>query len=108
MRRFFTRDLAQALIKDSHSDGVGVANDSDYRYDAQDMKITGLHLEDYADGAGTSVIRAHFNNFGKPDVVTYNLCLHGPNDWRISDVGMDKDSLRKLLGLTPVDKMKGC
>jgi hypothetical protein len=108
MRRFFTRNLAQALIKDLTPGYVGLANDVDYRYDAQDMQITGLHLMDYADGAGTAVIRAHFDNFGKPYTVTYDLCLHGPNDWRISNVTMPEQNLRKVLSLSPVERMKGC
>jgi hypothetical protein len=109
-QRFFSGDMTAALIKDSdRDDEVGVANDGDYRYDAQDMKITGLQIGDPSVHGGASVIRVAFRNFGKATTVTYDLCQRRPGDWRIQDVTTPSGgSLRKLLGLVSIRQSKGC
>ncbi len=109
-QRFFSVDMVAALIKDSdRDDEVGVANDGDYRYDAQDMKITGLQIGDASVHGGASVIRVVFRNFGRATIVTYDLCQRRPGDWRIQDVTTPSGgSLRKLLGLVPIRQSKGC
>jgi hypothetical protein len=105
--RYFSADLSKALIADSaRDDEVGIANDGDYRYDAQDIRVTELRIGDI-DRMGE--IRVSFRNFGKPAAVTYDLCQRGPNDWRIKDVTTPSGgSLRKLLGLAAAHQTKGC
>ena len=108
--RFFSRDFAAALIADSaRDDEVGVANDGDYRYDAQDFRITGLHMGAVVVKGPTATIPVAFRNFGKPGTVVYNLCLRQSNDWRILDVTTSSmGSLRHLLGMPAARQMKVC
>jgi len=109
-QRFFSVDMAAALIKDSdRDDEVGVANDGDYRYDAQDFRIAGLHMEAVGVGGEAGTIRVAFRNFGKPQTVSYDLCRRRPGDWRIRDVVTPSGgSLRKLLGLPAGAQSKDC
>jgi hypothetical protein len=109
-QRFFSGDLAAALIKDSdRDDEVGVANDGDYRYDAQDFRIAGLHIDAMAIRGGAGTLRVAFRNFGKPKMVSYDLCLRRPGDWRIRDVVTPSGgSLRRLLGLPAAAQSKDC
>lgn len=108
-RRFFAHDLAAALIFDSRKTGdVGLANDGDYRYDAQDMQISDLRIGEPAPSADTAKVQVSFHNFGKTETVTYDLCHRHPNDWRIADVTAPSGSLRALLSLPSVQQSKVC
>jgi len=109
-QRFFAGNLAAALVRDSERDDeVGVANDSDYRYDAQDFRIAGLHIAAMTVHGAAAGVRVAFSNFGKPGTVSYDLCQRRPGDWRIRDVITPSGgSLRKLLGLAPPNANTGC
>ncbi|HEX8232185.1 MAG TPA: hypothetical protein VF559_02405 [Caulobacteraceae bacterium] len=98
--RFFTGDLAAALLADGRGGEVG-AIDGDYRYDAQDVQRGNLTLDLVAGGADTATVEARFRNFGEAKTVRYRLCRLGPNEWRIADVAMPSGELRALLGLPP-------
>jgi hypothetical protein len=120
VRRIFAADLAEAYRKDtSHPDEVGEI-DFDWRYGAQDVKIT--HLKIYRAppppsvvGAAASeppmTVGASFENFAKPYIVFYRFCRTADQAWRIADVSnngpdeRDPWSLRKLLHLDP-DKVR--
>ena len=104
-QRFFSRDVARAL---GTRKGRKLSA-RDIRYDGGSSAVTGLRLEDYADGAGTSVIRAHFRRGGKAEMVEYQLCWRGPNDWRIKDViSASSGSLRRALHLLPAERTDAC
>jgi hypothetical protein len=70
-------------------------------YDAQDYEITGLRVGGF-DG-NKSAIEVHFENFGKPVVVSYKLSK-APQGWRISDV--DYQTGNSLVGLLTPKKVK--
>ena len=108
--RFFSRDFAAALIKDSdRDDEVGIANDGDYRYDAQDFRIAGLHMGAVVVKGAFATLPVAFRNFGKPATVVYTLCLREPNDWRILDVATPSmGSLRHMLGMPAARQSKVC
>ena len=104
-QRFFSRDVARAL---GRTQGRKLSA-RDLRYDSGSSAVTGLRLEDYADGAGSSVIRAHFKRGRKAEVVEYQLCWRGPDDWRIKDViSASSGSLRRALHLPPTDRTDAC
>ena len=104
-QRYFSRDVARAL---AGAPGRKLAG-KDLRYDGSSSAVTGLRLEDYADGAGSSVIRAHFKRGRKAGMVEYLLCWHGPDDWRIKDViGASTGSLRRALRLVPAERSETC
>ena len=101
--RLFARDLTRAITKDGKSkDEVG-ALDFDYRYGAQEWKIRGLKVATTAKELAGAEIEVRFRNFGKPNTVTYRMCL-AKRGWRIADISgrsaEDKWSLRDLLKLT--------
>jgi hypothetical protein len=108
--RFFGNDLAAALIADSaRDDEVGVANDGDYRFDAQDMRISDLRIASPVTEAGGASIRVTFRNFGKASTVLYSICARGLNDWRIKDITTPSGgSLRRLLSLPAAPQTKDC
>jgi hypothetical protein len=109
-QRFFSVDFAAALIADSdRDDEVGIANDGDYRYDAQDFRISDLRLGNDAGANGAATLPVVFRNFGKPGTVIFDLCLRRPGDWRIKDVTTSSlGSLRRLLRLSAARQTKVC
>ena len=97
--RYFAHDLAAAMRKDSSvKDEVG-AIDFDYRYGAQDWKITGLTFAEAKSPAGAE-ITARFRNFGKANTVVWRMCK-ARDGWRVADVAghsaEDTWALRDLL-----------
>ncbi len=107
LNRFFTSDLAAALIADESGDGVGAIN-SDYRYDAQDTDIAGLELVLGGD-PGTATVEATFTNFGEPGRVFWILCPVTPTQWKVQDVEIglrNANDLRAMLDLPPTQDCK--
>ncbi len=97
--RYFAHDLAAAIKKDiAPKDEVGETNDFDYRYDAQDMKITGLKFTTGAVSAARADVTATFKDFGKPGQATYRLCP-GKAGWKIADVQLKDWDMRAVLHL---------
>jgi hypothetical protein len=93
--RFFARDLAAAIKKDIAPTGeIGATNDGDYRYDAQDARISGLSFAD----SGAEQVTVRFKNFGKPQIVIYSMCL-AKTGWRIANVRLADWDMRKALKL---------
>jgi hypothetical protein len=105
----FAADLDAALKADSTPGEVG-AIDFDYRYGAQDTRISGLQLLEEVDGNLAKVV-AVFKNFGRPESVDWLLCRRSSGEWRIADASSntDRDSppwdLRDLLKL-PRDRVR--
>lgn len=101
LARYFDADLARALRADSQGEEVG-AVDFDYRYDAQDVQITGLGFSKAAWAGNGSLVTARFQNFGKPAAIAYRLCVRAKG-WRIVDIaqGDGSWSLRQMLQLPP-------
>ena len=100
LNRFFTADLAAALIADEAGGEVNVI-ESDYRYDAQDTEIAGLELVLGGD-PGTATVEATFTNFGRPGRVFWILCPVTPTQWKVQDVqvGVEgQQDLRQMLGV---------
>ena len=100
LNRYFDPDLAGALWKDSQGEEVG-AVDFDFRYDAQDVAITGLAFtKTHRNGEAT--VTASFANFGKPVRVVYRMCVRRTG-WKITDVSAGDGvwSLRRMLRLGP-------
>ena len=96
--RYFSRDLASAIKRDiAPRDEVGRTNGSDYRYDAQEFQITDLAFAKTTNRIGGNVV-VTFKNFGKPQAVTYNLCL-ARRGWRIANVLPGTWDMRKELDL---------
>ncbi len=101
--RFFARDLARAIKRDIRGGEVGETNGGDYRYNAQDFKITDLKFERTTNRLG-GVVTVSFKNFDKPETVTYAMCL-ARRGWRITDVRPTGWAMRDALKLpsVPVD-----
>lgn len=103
---FFTVELAKALKRDSHPGEVG-AIDFDYRYGAQDVQLSNLHISAINTLDGERVV-ARFENAEKPYEVDYDLVLTR-DGWRIADVsapaqqGDEAWSLRAMLKLPSPD-----
>ena len=100
--RYFSRDLDAALRHDGgNPDEVG-AVDFDYRYGAQDLRISGLHLLEEVDQDSARVV-AVFKNHGKANGVDWVLCRRADGDWHIADAssntGPESWDLRALLKL---------
>jgi len=103
IERFFARDMARAIKRDIRGGEVGVTNGGDYRYDAQEFKITDLKFTRTTNRLG-GVVTVSFKNFDKPETVTYAMCL-ARRGWRITDVRSTGGSMRDDLKLpsVPVD-----
>ena len=129
VERLFAADLAYAYRKDSGNPNEVGAIDFDWRYDAQDVKITDLKVfwapppadsgppPAMAPGPGKGrgavlpvetpapkAVEASFRNFGKPYAVFYSFCRTARGELRIADVyttGRDRWSLRRMLKLDP-------
>jgi hypothetical protein len=99
---FLTTDLAQAMRADSRPGEVG-AIDFDYRYGAQDLRISGLNILEVIDNNEAQVV-AVFKNFNRPHSVNWKLCRRASGEWRIydawSNTGEEWD-LRQMLRLPP-------
>ena len=100
---YFARDLDAAMRADvSRPDEVG-ALDFDYRYGAQDFRVTGLHVLEEIDHDQAKVV-AVFKNFGRPESVEWLLCRRSDGDWRIADASSNSDKdpwdLRGMLRLS--------
>lgn len=131
VERLFAADLAAAYRKDTGRRGEVGAIDFDWRYDAQDAKITDLKVFWASPPADTpastapwptpqahalapalppvetpapKAVEAAFRNFGKPHAVFYSFCRDARGEQRIADVyttGRDRWSLRRMLKLDP-------
>lgn len=131
VERLFAADLAAAYRKDTGRRGEVGAIDFDWRYDAQDVKITDLKVFWAPPPADTQTptapwptpqahalapalppvetpppkaVEAAFRNFGRPHAVFYNFCRTPRGELRIADVyttGRDGWSLRRMLKLDP-------
>ncbi len=95
--RYFEPSLAALINKDRaiaarHGD-VGLL-DGDPFIDAQDWDIAAfdIALADTAAGKATATVK--FTNFGKPWTVLLDL-VKIKNDWRISDIGWQRDQTPK-------------
>jgi hypothetical protein len=95
IERFFSRDLAPAMIAD-HATGELSAIEFDYRFHSQDPEITKLTFAGRP-MIGGAIVTVNFRNAGKAETVTYRLCQRIGGDWRIFNVeGKDLD-MRKML-----------
>jgi hypothetical protein len=128
VERLFAADLAAAYRRDTGHPGEVGAIDFDWRYDAQDVRITDLKvfwgppaedsrrppaLAPARKGAAVlppvetpapRAVEASFRNFGKPRAVFYSICRTARGELRIADVyttGRDRWSLRRMLKLDP-------
>lgn len=131
VERLFAADLAYAYRKDTGNPNEVGAIDFDWRYDAQDVKISDLKIfwapppeasgpppaMTPAQGRGRDAalppvetpapkaVEASFRNFGKPYAVFYSFCRTARGELRIADVwsqGRDGWSLRRMLKLDPL------
>lgn len=130
VERLFAADLAAAYRKDTSDPNEVGAIDFDWRYDAQDVKITDLKVfwapppemsgpppmmtPGPGKGRGAvlppvetpapKAVEASFKNFGKPHAVFYSFCRTARGELRIADVyspGRNGWSLRRMLKLDP-------
>lgn len=129
VERLFAADLAAAYRRDTGRPGEVGAIDFDWRYDAQDVKITDLKVfwapppadsvpppVTTAPGKGRGAVlppveapvpkavEASFRNFGEPHAVFYGFCRTARGELRIADVwspGRNGWSLRRMLKLDP-------
>lgn len=131
VERLFAADLAAAYRKDTRKRGEVGAIDFDWRYDAQDVKISDVKVfwasppEDTqtspapwptpqahalapalppVETPAPKAVEAAFRNFGKPHAVFYSFCRTPRGELRIADVyttGRDGWSLRRMLKLDP-------
>ncbi len=107
--RYFAHDLGEAMRKDTSDPQEVGALDFDYRYGAQDLKISGLQiLETPVDNDSAHVV-AVFKNHGKANGVEWTLCRRPNGDWRIADAassgGEESWDLRQMLNL-PSDRVR--
>jgi hypothetical protein len=94
---YFAADLAGAM----QAKRISPAS-FDFRYGAEDMRISDLHLVTDIDHDHARVV-AVFKNYGKANSVDWTLCRRADGDWRIADAssntGPQDWDLRQLLGL---------
>jgi hypothetical protein len=94
---YFAADLAGAM----QAKRISPAS-FDFRYGAEDMRISDLHLVTDIDHDHARVV-AVFKNYGKANSVDWTLCRRTDGDWRIADAssntGPQDWDLRQLLGL---------
>jgi hypothetical protein len=104
--RFLAADAAKAYKRQlGDSQNAGAAVDFDWRYNSQDgqnteLKIVELPYQRPHAAKPLAVIAASFKNEGRPETITYSLCL-GSKGWRIADAhdAGETWTLRDLLGL---------
>jgi hypothetical protein len=108
VERIFAADLAEAYGRDTGRPGEVGAIDFDWRYGAQDFKISSLKVLELPEppvivGAPHVYwVAARFKNFGKPIEVDYRVCRNAAGAWRIADVKSDEADrwdLRDILKL---------
>ena len=98
VEKYFTKQLADMIWKDATtSNGEVGAIDGDPLYNAQDTDIKSLVIGAAAVKSSAATVKVTFTNFGKKQVITYQLTKTA-KCWRIDDIVYDKDnSLRKWL-----------
>jgi hypothetical protein len=98
MADYFSADLGGALKL-----GLGPPG-FDYRYGAQDLRISDLELVTDVDHDTARVV-AVFKNYGRANSVDWTLCRRPDGDWRIEDASSNTGAgawdLRKLFRLPP-------
>lgn len=94
--KYFDKNLADLIWKDltTHRDEVGVL-DFDPFYNAQDAKITGLHVGRAIVKGDKATVPVSFSNYGTKQALTYRLAKEN-GGWKITDIGYsDGSSLLK-------------
>ena len=96
--KYFTKGLADMIWKDAAAaNGEVGAIDGDPLYNAQDTQIKGLMIGSPALKGTSGTVLVTFTNFGKKQVITYQV-KKTAKCWRIDDIVYDKsNSLRKWL-----------
>jgi len=111
--RWLARDAAQAYDRQLQADEPMPATDGDWRYDSQEWEISDLVISRPVaakgfGGADVMLVEASFKNFGKPNRVTWTLCL-ASTGWRIADARGENDGgvwrLREYLEV-PLDSLR--
>lgn len=109
--QFFATDIAEALTRDGSGDEVG-AVDFDYRWNAQDTRVTDVAYAVEARGTDRALVTVTFKNFGEPGRTFYDMCRRQPDGvWRILDVRSNDQpdgSVRAMLKLGPTSEATVC